>query len=75
MAEVTFGECPVCRQGELFAARQEVTGALIVVCDDCGSQWSSPDQARSYQNVLVQEFSDLRPASPDEVRAAGWLGT
>lgn len=75
MADVNFGECPVCRQGELFAAKEAATGALFLVCDDCESQWSSPEQARSYENALMKEVPGLRPASREEIGMAGWATT
>ena len=75
MTDINFGECPVCRQGQLFAAKESETGILFLVCDDCGSQWSSPDQERSYENVLTEEITGLHPAVLEEIRKAGWLTT
>lgn len=60
-------------QGQLFAVRSEATGVLLVMCDDCGSQWLSPEQSQSYENALKEEIKDLRPAMIEEIRAAGWI--
>lgn len=72
MKEITFGECPVCRQGVLFAGFSPLEGKLVLICDDCGSQWSSPVEAQSYENTLQHEFSDIRPATLEELRFSNW---
>ena len=72
MLDISFGECPVCRQGQLFAAKSNATDALLIVCDDCASQWRTPEQAQSYEHVLKEEILDIRPATLSEIEAAGW---
>ncbi|NVB36390.1 hypothetical protein G6O69_01010 [Pseudenhygromyxa sp. WMMC2535] len=69
---VTFGECPVCRQGTLEAARLPNAGVLVVVCDDCESQWRHPGEATGGDTVIREEYARLVPADAEEVAAAGW---
>jgi predicted alpha-1,6-mannanase (GH76 family) len=52
-----------------------VDGVLLIMCDDCESQWESPMKAQSYENVLKDEIRDVRIATLDEIQAAGWLTT
>lgn len=66
-----FGECPICRQGLLVAMKSVGTGRLLLMCDDCESQWRSPQEAESYENALKSE-ERVAPASDEEVSAAGW---
>jgi ribosome-binding protein aMBF1 (putative translation factor) len=67
----TFGECPICRQGQLVAVKNTASGTLMLICDDCESQWRSPQEAESYDNALTDE-ERVVPASDEEVSAAGW---
>jgi hypothetical protein len=67
-----FGECQVCGQGTLELYREPVGGALVIICDDCESQWLNPDDAKVGHAPLLEEFKTLVPASEEDVRAAGW---
>ncbi len=73
--QMFLGECSVCRQGQLVAVKNLETGSLLVMCDDCESQWQSPTDACSYANVLVPEVRHLTDASPGELRDVGWVPT
>lgn len=68
-----FGECAICRQGSLVAMKEQPTGKLLLICDDCESCWLSPAAAKSYQEALTREPQDLVYATEIEVAAAGWL--
>lgn len=37
-----IGECPICSQGRLIIAREDATGVLYVLCEECESEWSTP---------------------------------
>lgn len=69
----SFGTCAICGQGQLFAAIDADSDRLLLVCDDCGSQWLSPSDARSYQKALMSEARHLQPAGEQALAAAGWL--
>jgi hypothetical protein len=70
---INFGECTMCGQGQLVPVKRVDTGELLVMCDDCESQWSSPDDVHSAKNVLMDE-TRVVDASIDEVVATGWDG-
>jgi formate dehydrogenase maturation protein FdhE len=42
-----IGNCPLCGQGRLIIAKDDTTGALYVLCEECESEWESPGQSRS----------------------------
>ena len=67
----TFGECPICRQGQLIAVESVLYGDLTLMCDDCESQWKSPAAAKSFENVLRGD-EYVKEASDEKVLAAGW---
>ena len=69
---VYFGECAICRQGTLAAVKDNESGKLILICDECESQWDSPEASLSYDRARTVEVRALRDATEDEVREAGW---
>ena len=42
-----IGTCPVCGQGRLIIARDDASADLYVLCEECESEWSSPEQSAS----------------------------
>jgi hypothetical protein len=72
MKGIRFGECPICRQGDVLAVKDISTGELLLMCDDCRSQWKSPKAAKSSEAALTNEVSHVEAASLDDVEAAGW---
>ncbi len=73
MGLMFIGECSVCRQGRLVAVKDIDTNSLLVMCDDCESQWRSPTDARSSANVLIPDARRVVDARLEETRHAGWL--
>jgi hypothetical protein len=71
--EIQFCECAVCRQGTLIAMKQPKYGTLVLICDDCESQWRSPSEVQSHERALVVESTELVVATEEDLRAAGWL--
>ena len=70
--QVSFGECGVCGQGELFAMRSTGSSPLLLMCDECQSQWPSPEDSKSHQKALSTEIEGLDFATAEEVEEAGW---
>jgi hypothetical protein len=71
MPEIAFGQCAICRQGQLLAVKEIASGKVLLMCDDCESQWASPEEAKSFENALTNEVK-VTQASMDDVRAVGW---
>ena len=67
----SFGECPICSQGQLIAVESVVSGALLLMCDDCESQWKSPTAAKSFENALCSE-EQVKEASDEKILVADW---
>ena len=70
--QTTFGECSLCRQGTLIAMKQSDERTLVLVCDDCESQWLSPSEATSADKAAVKEHTALVAATTEDLRKAGW---
>jgi hypothetical protein len=73
MEVCSFGECPICGQGQLIAVKNPVTLQLLVMCDDCESQWHSPGEAQSFENALSDEVRGVGMATFEEVETVGWI--
>ena len=54
-----------------MAMKSALTGQLLVICNECESQWTSPDEAQSFENALSNEIHDLQKASLDEIKERG----
>jgi ribosome-binding protein aMBF1 (putative translation factor) len=72
MEEITFGKCGICRQGELIAMKVDGSDRLLLMCDDCESQWNTPQDSTAYDKALTEEVSGLVLASSQDVLGAGW---
>lgn len=45
------GYCPLCGQGRQFIARERETGDYYVMCEDCESEWESPETCDDIEKV------------------------
>ncbi|MCK7544073.1 hypothetical protein MLC59_07815 [Marinobacter bryozoorum] len=72
MSLISIGECPVCRQGELIVVKDPAREMLLVICDDCESQWDSPENAVKGGPPLMDEAESLQDASYGDLENAGW---
>jgi len=56
----------------LVAVKELTTQKVLLMCDECQSQWTSPVEALSYKNALTEEIFDIVNATAEEVNGAGW---
>jgi uncharacterized Zn ribbon protein len=42
-----IGACPVCGQGRLIVARDHSSQSLYVLCEECESEWESPEESKT----------------------------
>jgi hypothetical protein len=43
----SIGVCRICSQGRLVITRDDESGILYIRCEECESEWVSPEQSRS----------------------------
>jgi hypothetical protein len=43
------------------------------MCDDCESQWGSPEAAKCYENAFKQEVLGVLDASDEDIINAAWI--
>jgi len=42
----TIGTCLVCSQGRLIISRDDESGILYVLCEECESEWTCPEDSQ-----------------------------
>lgn len=72
MEPISFGQCGICGQGDLIAMKVADSGRLLLMCDDCESQWNTPRDSRFYDKALTKEISGLVVANSQDVIGARW---
>ncbi len=45
------GTCSLCSQGRLIVARDDASGDLYVLCEECESEWSHPAQSAAIESA------------------------
>ena len=69
----SVGRCPLCGQGEVIIVKENLTNDLLLICDDCESQWENPMVLISGGDPIDQEYSNLdEKISDEEIKRAGW---
>lgn len=74
MEDISFGTCQICGQGLLIAVKDPVTLQLLVMCDDCESQWRSPDEAQSSEKALLEEVRGVESAGATNIKDIKIIG-
>lgn len=72
MAQYNIEECPICRQGVLLIVKAVDSDRLLVMCDDCESQWECPEKAITGEEPLNEEVYGVEEATLEEIEARGW---
>ena len=66
--------CPVCGQGRVFIALGRQAKDMFVMCEDCESEWDSPEQALAGARPTRGEHPFTRFAGADDLEGHPWLG-
>ena len=71
-----IGDCDVCGQGMILIARDKKNNKMLVICNDCESQWSSPESYQQGHNSLPAEkqHEHVVDASLAEIKQEDWNG-
>jgi hypothetical protein len=67
-----IGVCPVCSQGRQIIARENRSGKLYVLCEDCESEWLSPQDARKLDAASRSTFGESTLLSREEIVEHPW---
>ena len=68
------GQCPICcGYGRLEIDKDILKDKLVVICEECLTEWETPQQA--LKNIKGQRGSvkgKVRNATFDEIKTQGW---
>jgi hypothetical protein len=67
-----MGVCPVCGQGRQIIARENRSGTLYVLCEDCESEWTSPQDAREVDAASRGTFGESTLLTREELADHPW---
>ncbi len=70
--EFNVGECNVCGQGLLVIACDNKSNSMLIICDDCESQWHDPKSFISGQDPITNEYKSVRDATKEDIVNKGW---
>lgn len=69
----SVGRCPICGQGDVTIVKEKSSNDLLLICDDCESQWENPEILLSGGEPIKEEKHNLIDAVDDEeIKLAGW---
>jgi hypothetical protein len=67
-----IGTCPLCGQGRLLIARDNRSQKLYVLCEECESEWQSPELATSIDNATRDLFGQSTILERDDLIGHEW---
>ena len=68
-----LGLCKYCdQQGMLEILKEVESGKLHIVCSECDTEYSSPQNTLDDKNPTVYSGGRTAPATLDEIETAGW---
>jgi len=65
--------CPICGQGRLLVAVDDsMRKDFFVLCEDCESEWDSPDTASDMEMATRDKYKFLKYATVEDVVGSLW---
>ena len=65
------GNCDIC-EGNIIIVKEPKFNILLVMCDECQSEWNSPEDFLSGKPVITDEHEKVVDASIQEIINNGW---
>lgn len=70
---ISLGQCPFCRQGRLYAYREEDSGDIYLHCEECEQGYRNPEALSANHSFLtLDEPGEARAASREEILHSSW---
>ena len=64
--------CPICEQGWAQIVKEKESGQLFVWCDECDSEWPSPNEVKNLDLATRGNFSEIEDPSEQDIIANDW---
>jgi hypothetical protein len=66
------GWCPFCNQGWQVVVRDRNTHGLFIRCQECLSEWDSPEAAKGRKLAVFQKHESEGYATREDLLAHSW---
>lgn len=66
------GECYLCGQGNVYICKSENTGKVFLACEECDSEWPSPDEFLNHHTSDKKEGGRYLRLSKEEISQHPW---
>jgi len=67
-----IGECPVCHHGRQFVRKVRETSEFFLRCEECESEWQTPDTASDPSKTMFRKFSNDTLATREDMEDHPW---
>ena len=64
--------CPQCRQGRLFVTKEQPTGLLFLLCEECETSWAKPEDVGHVDVAFDFNEKGVADATAEDIADAGW---
>jgi hypothetical protein len=64
--------CPVCDQGWVQIFKEKNTQKLVLLCDECFSEWSTPDTILSSNTISTSNYDLIVDPLDKEIIELSW---
>ena len=64
--------CPVCKQGWIFVYKEKDSGTLFIACQECLSEWVSPESLKKQVVPTQNVFKPASLADMDDIQYLKW---
>ncbi len=68
-----ISNCPVCNQGRLMVAKETESNKLFIVCEECESEWSSPEDVKEEKPAKRDLFGASTFLTREELADSPWV--
>ena len=70
-----IAECRICGQGRVAVARENSTGALFLMCEECESEWESPGDVKAIAKATRDRFGPATFVERGDLVGHPWAET
>ncbi|MCE9579712.1 MAG: hypothetical protein K8W52_41725 [Deltaproteobacteria bacterium] len=68
----SVGPCRLCGQGRLVISRDDSSHELFVCCEECETEWASPDATRSLEHATRDVHGRSTPLAREDLVGHPW---
>jgi len=66
------GNCRLCGQGRLIVAKETTTSDLYILCEECESEWESPDATVDSAKATLMKHGQSTLLTREDLATHAW---